>query len=221
VLGQFVLGDIHARQVGVTQPAKLAAFEAKWDSGGQASLNLIALPEPSQEKNLMQIGVPGLLSWTIHGSTDAQIKGLKDFAPQDRPPVQATYWSYRVMILAAVWMAFLVIWGLILLLRGQLYTHRRWLTFMLYSLPLPILISELGWIAAEMGRQPWIVYGLMRTQSAVSPLPAYQILLTIVIITLMYAALLGALIYLMRREINKAMGTETGIHINSGVQFNQ
>lgn len=221
VLGQVVLGDIHARQVAVTQPAKMAAFEAKWDTSSNAPLNLIALPDPANEKNLVEIGVPGLMSWLVYGNTQAQIQGLKDFDPQNRPPLMATYWSYRVMLISVGWLALLVVWGLFLMLRGRIYTDRKWLISILYTLPLPVLISEFGWMAAEIGRQPWIVYGLMRTQEAASPLPAYQILLTIVIITAMYSGLLAALIYLMRREINKTIDAESVVMAAPSISWNQ
>lgn len=221
VLAQMGLGDIHARQVAVTQPAKMAAFEAKWETTAHAPLNLIALPDTVREKNRFEIGIPGLMSWLVYGNAQTPVQGLKDFAAQDRPPLQASYWSYRVMLMAAGWMAILVIWGLILLVRGKIYTHRKWLTLVLYSMPLPILISDLGWIAAEIGRQPWVVYGLMRTQQAASPLPAYQILLTIIIITAMYSGLLAALIYLMRREVITAMGVQPEISVASSAALNQ
>ncbi|MEA4925367.1 MAG: cytochrome ubiquinol oxidase subunit I [Syntrophomonadaceae bacterium] len=214
VLGQFFLGHIHSVQVANTQPAKLAAFEGLWDSQSHAPLNIIGFPDKEEEVTRFSIGIPGLLSWLVHNDSNAVISGLKDFAPGDRPPLQMTYWNYRFMLLAAGWFALLVLWGAYLLVRGKLYENRIFLHASLYSMLLPVLINEVGWMAAEFGRQPWIVYGLLRTNQAASPLPAYQILLTIVLFVLVYSGLLAAVYYLLRREVQKAMGKD--IHQPAG-----
>ena len=208
VLAQGLLGDIHAKQVAATQPAKLAAFEGMWESRANAPLNLLGLPSPSREKTNLSVGIPGMLSWLVYGDTNARIQGLKDFTPADRPPVLATYWSYRVMIFLAGWFVLLVLWGGYLMLRGKVYSHKRFLKAARYSMLLPLAANEFGWFAAEIGRQPWIVQGLLRTNAAVSPLPAYQVLLTTALFAAIYSCLLGLLIYLMRKEINKAVYEE-------------
>lgn len=211
VMAQGLLGDFHAKQVAVTQPAKLAAFEGMWESRANAPLNLFGLPSSAQERTLLSVGVPGMLSWLVHGDTGAKIQGLRDFAPADRPPVLATYWSYRVMIFLAGWFVLLVLWGGYLLLKGRVYTHRGFLKAALYSMVLPVIANEFGWFAAEIGRQPWVVQGLLRTGEAVSPLPAYQILITTFLFVAVYSCLLGLLIFLMRKEIKKAAGTDSGV----------
>lgn len=221
VLAQGLLGDIHAREVATYQPAKLATFEGLWDTQSNAPLNIFGIPNAANEKIGFNIGVPGLLSWLVHGNTGAEIKGLKSFAPQDRPPLQATYWSYRVMIAAAVWFVLLVIWGAILLARGKVYTNRKFLNAAFYSMLLPLLVNEAGWLSAEIGRQPWIVQGLLRTKAAISPLPAYQILLTIILFVVVYSGLLAALIHLMRREIKKALGEDTVVKTASNLALTQ
>lgn len=208
VLAQIGIGDLHARQVAVTQPAKLAAFEGMWESQTNAPLNLIGIPSPKRENTGLAIGVPGLLSWLVHGDVDAKIPGLKEFAPADRPPVLPTYWSYRVMIFLAGWFVLMVIWGAVLLGRGRIYTNRKFLKAAYYSMLLPLLVNEFGWFSAEIGRQPWIVQGLLKTSAAVSPLPAYQILISIALFTVVYGVLLAVLIHLIRREIGKALTTE-------------
>jgi Cytochrome bd-type quinol oxidase, subunit 1 len=210
VLGQFLLGHLHSVQVANTQPAKLAAFEGIWDSKTHASLNLIGFPDPKEETTHLSLGVPGLLSLMVHNDANAAVTGLKEFTSDERPPVQVTYWTYRFMILAAGWFALLVIWGAYLLARGRLYDSRTFLKASFYSMLLPILVNEAGWMAAEFGRQPWIVYGLLKTNQAASPLPAYQILLTIVMFVLIYSGLLIAVFYLLRREIQKAVGEDLG-----------
>lgn len=208
VLAQGLLGDIHAKQVAVTQPAKLAAFEGLWETQTGAPLNLFGIPDPANETTNAKIGVPGLLSWLVYGDTKAEIKGLKEFAPEERPPVKATYWSYHAMLFFAGWFILLVLWGAFLLMRGKLYTNKPFLTLAYYSMLLPLLVNELGWFAAEIGRQPWIVYGLLKTQVAASPLPAYQVLLTTILFFVVYSGLGAVVVYLMRREVKKAMGEE-------------
>lgn len=210
VLGQFLLGHSHSVQVANTQPAKLAAFEGIWDSQSHAALNIIGFPDKDKEVTHLSLGIPGLLSWMVHSDANATVTGLKAFAPNERPPIQATYWSYRFMILAAGWLAWLVLWGAYLLVRGRLYNHRLFLYAALYSMLLPVLVNEMGWMAAEFGRQPWIVYGLLRTNVAASPLAAYQILLTIALFVLVYSGLLTAVYYLLKREVKKAMGEDIG-----------
>ncbi|KNZ69084.1 cytochrome bd ubiquinol oxidase subunit I [Thermincola ferriacetica] len=204
VVAQGFLGDMHAKQVAVTQPAKLAAFEGMWENSANASLNLIGFPDPQKEETRFSIGVPGLLSWLVYGDTRAEITGLKAFTPEDRPPVLATYWSYRVMIFLFGWFVLLVLWGAYLFIKGRIYTDRRFLKTAYYSMLLPLAANEFGWFAAEIGRQPWIVNGLLKTGVAVSPLPAGEILLTILLFVVVYSGLLGALVYLIRREVKKA-----------------
>ncbi len=204
VLVQVVFGDLHARQVAMTQPAKLAAFEGMWETKTNAQLNIIGIPNPDLEKTELAMGIPGALSWLVYGDTKAEIKGLKEFAPENRPPVLPTYWAYRGMIFLAGWLVVTVVWGAVLLAGGRLYDNRRFLWVILYSLPVPLLVNELGWFAAEIGRQPWIVQGLLKTAAAVSPLPAYQVLITVALFTAVYSGLLAVLIYLLRREVKKA-----------------
>lgn len=210
VLAQGLLGDVHAKQVALSQPAKLAAFEGMWETKNNAPLNLIGIPIPSQEKTSLSVGIPGMLSWLVHGNTEAKVQGLKDFVPADRPPVLPTYWSYRVMIFLAAWFVILVLWGGYLMLKGRVYSHQGFLKAALYSMLLPLVVNELGWFSAEIGRQPWIVQGLLRTGAAASPLPAFQILLTIVFFVTIYSCLLGLLIFLMRKEIAKFMSDDSG-----------
>ncbi len=208
VLAQGVLGDTHAKQVAVTQPAKLAAFEGMWETQKNAPLNLVGFPSPSQEKTGMAIGVPGALSWLVYGDKNAEIPGLKAFAPSERPPVLLTYWSYRFMIFLFGWFALLVLWGVWLLAKGKLYTNQNFLKAAYYSMLLPLVVNEAGWIAAEVGRQPWIVQGLLKTGVAASPLPAYQIALSILLLVVVYSGLLGALVLLIKKEVRKAAQLE-------------
>lgn len=217
IIAQAGLGDLHAKQVVRTQPVKAAAFEGMWETEKGAPLNIIGIPSVKEEKTSLSIGIPGMLSWLVHGDTNAEIKGLKAFPAEDRPPVLATYWSYRVMLILAGWLTILVLWGGYLLLTGRVYTNRTFLKSVLYSMLIPLAINEAGWLAAEIGRQPWIVYGYLKTNMAVSPLPAYQILLTTILFVALYSALALGVVYLVRKEVLNAMGTEEKLQTSVGL----
>jgi cytochrome d ubiquinol oxidase subunit I len=208
VLVQFGLGHYHSVQVANTQPAKLAAFEGLWETTSRAPLNLIGIPDADRETTHLSLGVPGMLSFMVHGDANAPVTGLKEFAPGERPPLTVTYWSYRLMIIAAGWFTLLVLWGAFLLAKGRLYTNRRFLSAAFLSMLLPVLVNELGWLAAEFGRQPWIVYGLLKTNAAASPLPAGQILFTNIMFVAVYSGILTAVYYLIKRVVKSAMGED-------------
>jgi len=203
---QVVLGDIHAREVARYQPAKLATFEALWNTTERAPLNIVALPDPSEEKNILSIGIPGLLSFLTQDNANAPVQGLKDIPPADRPPMIPTYVTFRVMVLLGMYFAALMLWGLYLLWTGKIYQHKAYLRLLLYSMTLPLVANETGWVAAEVGRQPWIVYGVLKTVDAASPLPAASVLATTIGFAVIYTALLVTIIYLTRREIAAALG---------------
>ena len=180
-----VQGDLHARHVTETQPAKLAAMESLWETTTQAPIYLIALPDEKNEKNAIQIGsIPGLLN--------AEIKGLKAFPKDERPPVLLTFLSFRGMVALGMYFVLMMIIGV--WKRNRLLESPGYLKLMLYSIPLPYIAIQMGWVVAEVGRQPWIVYGIMKTSDAVSPIATSQVATTLVAFILVYG-LLGAVGY--------------------------
>jgi cytochrome d ubiquinol oxidase subunit I len=163
-------GDLSGVQVAKNQPSKLAAMEAVWNTVRGADFPLIALPDPARERNIIEaLKIPKGTSFLSYRDPNAEVKGLKDFAPQDRPPVLVTFFAFRLMVglgflfvliaLIAVWLS----WR-----KGALERSRWFLWVMSVAIILPYLAVELGWIVAEIGRQPWIVYGVLRTADAVS-----------------------------------------------------
>ena len=155
-------GDFHARHVTETQPAKLAAMESLWETTESAPIYLLALPDEKNEKNAVQIGaIPGLLSFLGHHDFNAEIKGLKDFPKDERPPVLPTFLSFRIMVALGMYFPLVTLIGIYL--RNRLLENPWYLKLMLFSIPLPFIAIETGWLVAELGRQPWIVYGLMKT----------------------------------------------------------
>ncbi len=187
----LIEGDLHARHVTQVQPAKLAAMESHWETTANAPIHLFAVPDEENEKNAVQIGsIPGILSFLGHHDFNATIQGLKDFPKEERPPVLLTFLSFRLMVALGVYFVFATILGVIL--KKKLMESPRYLKLMLYSIPLPYIAIEAGWVVAEVGRQPWIVYGLMKTSEAASPIAVSQVGISLLAFVLVYG-LLGIL----------------------------
>ncbi len=186
-------GDFHARHVTEVQPAKLAAMESLWETTTRAPIHLIALPSEKEERNIIQIAsIPGVLSFLGHHDFDAEIQGLKDFPKDERPPVMLTFVSFRLMVALGTYFILATIIGLII--RNNLLAYPLYLKLIMFSVPLPYLAIEFGWLLAEAGRQPWIVYGIMKTTDGVSPIALSQVAASLVAFVLVYA-LLGAVGY--------------------------
>ncbi|MGE5591601.1 MAG: cytochrome ubiquinol oxidase subunit I [Bacillota bacterium] len=183
------LGHWHATQVGATQPAKMAAFEGLYQTRARAPMTLIGWVD-ERSQTVRGITVPGLLSLLLTLNLNGEVAGLDQFAPADRPPVQFTFQSYHLMVLLGVYFIALAGVAMYLLWRGRLENHPGLLKTLVYSAPLPVVASQLGWMAAEVGRQPWIVYGQLRTLDGVSAVvPASHVALTLALFVLIYAVL--------------------------------
>ena len=204
VLLAMAVGHHHAVQVAQTQPAKMAAFEGVWETGAGVPLLLFGLPNAKEERTDYALGVPNLLSVMVGFSKNTTIQGLKAFPKADRPPLLTTFFSFHAMVYLGGWLALLGLAGLVLARRGTLARNRAYLTAAALTLPVPFAANEIGWVAAEVGRQPWVVYNLMRTRDAVSAsVPAGQILASILLFSLIYTLLFGVWIYLLKRHIDQ------------------
>ncbi len=202
----LTVGHFHSVQVAETQPAKMAAFEGLFETQSGAALAIWGFPDVQQQTVHLRIAIPKLLSFLLDFDPNSTVVGLDQFPRDEWPPIGVTFYSYHLMVLLGGW--FILISWLGIFLGQRRFTHRAFLKALLYSIPLPSLALELGWLAAEFGRQPWVVYGLLRTEEAVSVVvPAGQILATIVLFVLVYSLLLALLIYLLKREIER--GPET------------
>jgi cytochrome d ubiquinol oxidase subunit I len=188
-----VEGDRHAVHVTQVQPTKLAAMEAHWDTQSRAPITLLALPDEENGRNLFEIGkIPGVLSFLGYHDVNAEVKGLNDFPKEDRPPVLLTFISFRVMVALGMLFPLLAIIGMFL--KNRLVESPWYLKLMVAAIPLPYIAIQAGWVLAEVGRQPWIVFNLMRTSDASSPLAGYQVMATLVAFVLVYG-FLGAVGY--------------------------
>lgn len=195
-----VEGDLHAKDVAEKQPAKLAAMESLWDTTEGAPVYLFSIPDTENERNLIEIlPIPGLLSFLAHGDFNAPVTGLKEFPRAERPPVFLTSFAFKGMVGLGTYFVLVTLYGFI---RRKTITQSRWfLKLMLFSIPLPYIANQLGWIVTEVGRQPWIVYGLMRTSDAASPIAVGQVAVSLVAFILVYGLLGLAGYYLMYREV--------------------
>jgi len=203
----FILGDLNGVVVAEKQPTKLAAMESLWETQTRAPVYLFAWPDPENERNAIEIGaIPGLLSFLVFHDVDAEVQGLKAFAKEDRPPVLVTTMAFKLMVgLGTVFIGLTVVgW----FLRKRLLESPWYLKVMMVAVPLPYVAIQAGWLVTELGRQPWIVYGLMRTADANSPLDAYQVAISLVAFVLVYA-LLGAVgYYLIAKNAINGPATE-------------
>jgi cytochrome d ubiquinol oxidase subunit I len=166
---QMVLGHLTGDYVHHYQPAKFAAIEARWHTEQPATEVLIAIPDPRAEKNLFALAVPGLGSFIASGTWDSREVGLDTFPPRDRPPVIIPFFTFRIMVGMALVMLAVSWLGLALLWRGRLERARWFLWAAFASFPTGFVAVVAGWFTAEVGRQPWVVYGVLRTRDAVTP----------------------------------------------------
>ncbi|MBC6982046.1 cytochrome ubiquinol oxidase subunit I [Caulobacter sp. 17J80-11] len=189
---QILFGHENGLYVLKHQPAKFAAIEARWKTQQPASEVLVALPDQAQQKNLFAIEVPRLGSFIASGNWTAKEIGLETFPPEDRPPVFIPFWGFRIMVGMGLIMLGVSWLGNVLRWRRRLETSRwfLWITFL--SFPTGFIAVLCGWYTAEVGRQPWVVYGLLRTKDAVTPsLTTSDVLLSLGIYGLVYAVLAG------------------------------
>jgi len=204
-LAVFIIGDFHAAEVARTQPTKFAAMESVWDTQKAAPYNLLLIPDPANERNTVEaLGIPRLLSFLAFHDGNAEVKGLKEFSKDERPPVIPVLLSFRGMAALGILFMLLACIGSIIALRGRLETNPLFLRIMLYALPLPYIAAQLGWIVAEVGRQPWIVYGVLKTADAVSKnVSPLQVLTSLIGFTLLYGFLGVIDIYLLFKYARK------------------
>ena len=171
-------GHLQAQHVAKAQPMKLAVMESLWETANPAPYLLFASIDQNKQQNSLEISVPGALSLLVHGSLDGEIKGIKELQAQYAqqygpgnyvPDIFPVFWSYRIMIGAGMWLLALTAFAFFQLRRNRLEQNPWLLRAIFWSLPVPYLANSAGWIVTEMGRQPWIVFGLQRVEQAVSP----------------------------------------------------
>jgi cytochrome d ubiquinol oxidase subunit I len=210
---QAMVGDAHGLNTLKYQPAKIAAIEGHWENepGAQGvPLTLIGWPDMEQEKTRFAINIPHLGSLIITHSWDGQFRGLKSFPPQDRPNSTVVFWSFRIMVGLGLLMIALGLWALWARWRGRLYESRVLQRFALCMGPAGLVAILAGWYTTEIGRQPWVVYGLMRTADGVTPHGALEVGLTLLLFIVVYFLVFGAGIHYMLRLMRLGPDADSG-----------
>jgi cytochrome d ubiquinol oxidase subunit I len=208
VLVIFV-GHSQAQHMVQVQPMKMASAEALWESQNPASFSLITIGDLSGRKEVFAIRIPDLLSVLAYNHPYGEVQGINNlqaeyqqkYGPGDYVPlIPFIYWTFRFMVGAGFAMALLALYGLYLVMKNRFEGKRRFLQLLVAAIALPYIANTSGWMMTELGRQPWIVFGLMKTQDAVSPTVSLgMVLLSLVVFTLLYGALMAADVYLLAK----------------------
>jgi cytochrome d ubiquinol oxidase subunit I len=190
IITQIIIGDINGKHMYTFQPAKFAAVEARWQPEQPGRQLWFAIPDEKNERNLFEVTTPYLGSWFATGSWTAPVSGLSDFPKQDRPPVLIVFFAFRAMVGIGLLMLGISLLGIFLLMRGRLETSRWFLWASCLTFPTGFLAVLLGWFTTEIGRQPWVVYGLLRTAETLTPtLTGASVLATLVGYAIVYTAI--------------------------------
>lgn len=199
---QVFLGDQHGLNTFEHQPLKVAAMEGNWETQGGAPLLLFAIPDSKAQKNHLEIGIPKGASLILTHSLDGVVPGLKEAAPEDQPPVGIVFWSFRVMVGIGVLFLVLGFWGAFARWRGTLHDSRWLHRYAALLTPAGFVATLAGWFVTEVGRQPWTVYGLVRTSDSISPSVTGEAVATsLTIFLIVYGGLFGAYLYYLVKLI--------------------
>ncbi len=200
---QAVIGDMHGLVTLQYQPAKIAAIEAHWDGSKPAPLVLFAVPDEAAETNRWEVGIPNLGALILTREYNGLFKGLKDFPREDRPPVTTVFWSFRVMVGLGIVMILLAAAGALQWVRGRLFRPGRLMRVFALTWPIGFIAVLAGWFTTEVGRQPWLATGVLRTADAVSPVGAAQVATSLALFVLVYGVIFTAGIVYINRLLEK------------------
>ncbi|SUI57336.1 Cytochrome d ubiquinol oxidase subunit 1 [Serratia marcescens] len=202
---QAMIGDAHGLNTLKHQPAKIAAIEGHWENppGEATPLILVGWPDMQREETRFKLEVPYLGSLILTHSLTEQVPALKSFPPEDRPNSTVVFWSFRIMVGLGMLMILAGVWSLWLRWRGGLYQSRPFLYFILWMGPSGLLALLAGWFTTEIGRQPWVVYGLLRTKDAVSAHGDLHMSISLLAFIIVYCSVFGVGYSYMMRLIRK------------------
>ncbi len=201
---QPISGDLSAKRLAKHQPIKLAAMEGQWETERGAPLRIGGIPDEEAEVTRYAIEIPNALSFLAHSDFNAEIMGLKDVPPENRPPVAIVHYAFQIMVACGlVMMVAGIVGGWLTWKRKALPTNNWYLKFLTVCTPLGFIAIEAGWTVTEVGRQPWVVYGYMRTADAVTPMP--NLIVPFLCFTVLYIFLSIIVVILLRRIIFKGL----------------
>ena len=208
---QLVVGHMHGENTMEHQPLKVAAMEGNWEKGANKPLYLFGMPNEETETTDYAVKIPGGASWVLTGSTDGVIPGLKDAPKSERPPVAVVFWSFRIMVGIGMAMIFTGIIAVILYLRDKLFTTRWFQAWCMAMMPGGFIALLAGWFVTEVGRQPYTVYGVIRTGQSISPVAAEQVAVTLAAFVVVYTLIFGAGVYYITGLVKKGPKATKGI----------
>ena len=198
-VAEIGMGDLNGKEMARLQPEKLAAAESHWETQKGVDFSLLVIPDEKNERNLVELfKIPKFMSYLTKGDWNAEIRGLKSWPLEDRPPVTLVFVSFRIMVALGFLFVLLTVIGWFK--RNKLESSPVYLRIMLYSIPLPYIAALLGWIVTEVGRQPWIVYLVLRTNQAASPVEGSQVAISLAAFTIVYTLLGFVAFFLMARH---------------------
>lgn len=200
---QLFIGDLHGLNTAEYQPAKVAAMEAHWDSSKPAPLLLFAWPDQEAQTNQLEIGIPNLASMIVTHDPEGLFPGLNDFSREDQPPVLPVFFAFRIMVGIGLLLILISAVGGFLWWRGRLLDSKWFLRPLQHVWPLGFIAILAGWMTTEIGRQPWLAHGVLRTADAASPVSANSILVSLILFVLVYGVVFSAGIYYINRLIGK------------------
>ena len=197
---QPISGDISAKDVAQRQPAKLAAMEAHFHTEKNAPLIIGGIPDTANKTVNYALRIPGLLSFMAHGDMDAEVTGLDQIPKDEQPPIAVTHYAFQVMVGLGILMVGLAILYFIALWKKKNWLQQKWLlNLFVITTPLGFVALEAGWTVTEVGRQPWIIQGIMRTADALTPMPGIRY--SFYLFTLVYLSLFAIVTFLLYRQI--------------------
>jgi cytochrome bd ubiquinol oxidase subunit I len=210
---QVFIGDENGLVVFRHQPAKLAAMEAHWETNtqGGAPFAIVAWPDMEKEKNLFEFKIPNGLSLLVTRSLSGKVQGLKEIPPENRPNALIVFWTFRFMVAIGFLFLLVMCWAAYLWKRGRLFETRSFLWALVVIQPLGFLATELGWITTEVGRQPWLVYNLMRVSEGISPIPAGNVLWSISLFLAIFPVVMASYLYYVFKTLRHGPDLESPI----------
>ena len=215
---QLLLGDMHGRNTFIHQPAKVAAMEGLWETTRGAPLNLFGWPDQNDEETKYAIEIPRLSSLILTHRLDGEVRGLKAWPKDERPPVFPVFWSFRLMVGLGMLMIFTGLSAIVLYLRERLFDTRWFQYWCMAMTPAGFAAVLAGWFVTEIGRQPFIIQGVMRTAEAVSPVSGTSVALSFAAFVITYSVVFGAGSYFIMKLIRKGPETEEPVYGSHGIK---
>lgn len=196
---QIFIGDLHGLNTFKHQPAKVAAMEGAYETESNAPLRLFGIPNEKEERIDYSLEVPALASLILTHSKDGVVRGLKEWAPEDRPPVTIVFFAFRIMVAIGMLMALTGAIGAYLYLRKRLFDNRPFQVWCMAMMPSGFIAVLSGWFVTEVGRQPWVAYGILRTVDAASPVLGSHVAVSLLAFIIVYTFVFGAgTLYILR-----------------------